>query len=263
MNLATTLIRRHPLLPVVGTLGLAILACAKPTAPETPDVPSFSYEPTQSDAGKGISLALLKPQLPDSYAEAARNSYQGYEFLTGNKIRVWASEPAITRATREAVGRSLVEYFTASGFTVSGPFESAEEMTFPEKKQADLLLSVEFGIAFQVPPLVWTGDSPTGPMPYSEGPCMVVGSISFVLWEPLSMQRMWAKSVEVKEAQTADCTVKVKSAEQWKTLMENRVAPLHEEAFEHVMNAAERYFNPEEVALVKKQAEEVREKKVY
>lgn len=61
-----------------------------------------------------------------------------------------------------------------------------------------------------------------------------------------------------------DCTVEnVVPGATWMTLMYNVSSPMYEQAFANTMTTAERDFNPEEVALVKKQSAELREKKVY
>lgn len=76
------------------------------------------------------------------------------------------------------------------------------------------------------------------------------------------MQRMWAKSADVPRAQ-ADCTIEAGSGQAYDILLSNAFGPLYENAFKATLTAAMRYFSPEEVALVKRQAQELRDRKVY
>jgi hypothetical protein len=233
------------LTPVLGTMAIVFLGCmSKPVPVPSPVTPQFSYQPSNSEAGTGTSIALIEPELS--------NARKGQ----------W--EPAAGTAMRAAIGRSLVSYFTANAFTISGPFESVEIMTFPEKKQANLLLTIEHDLAPTFPQAQSQHSAWDGAVKkvYSEGVCTLSGTISFVMWEPLSMQRMWAKQVEIP-ATRVDCTAEGPTQAHWGRAIENKLASLYSKAFSATMSTAEKYFHPEEVALVKSQAEELRERKVY
>lgn len=242
--------RRRFLIPILALLGSGTQACShQVTLPEQYQ-PSFNYIPTPSIAGRGISIALVNPAASSRLQMAIASS--------------GVPELAIGRDTRAAIGRALVQYFTASGFTVSGPFANVEAMTFPEKKQADLVLTVEYDLMPTSPSASVGYSSWDGQMNRVEsaGECTLNGQVSFVLWEPLSNQRMWAKSVEVPTA-TANCTIRAKSQPEYRVLWNNALGELYEGAYVNTVGTIERYFSPEEVALVKSQAEELRLKKVY
>ena len=227
---------------------LSAASCASTLTVPPQRTPSYRYAAPKSEAGKGISVAILRPTL------AKR--------LLGT--------PADTReyaALRDALARSLLEYMTAQGMTVSGPFSAVEDMTFPEKKQADLLLSAEFDTDTTVP----TGTSAAGsffspdPTVSSNGSCQITGRVSFVVWEPLSMQRMWSKTLDITPV-TAACSFSfsgTNAGEAWRVAIMNAAAGLSEQMFNQTMAAAARYFDPGEVALIKAQSAELREKKVY
>ena len=181
------------------------------------------------------------------------------------QIPIPTSDPEGTEygVLRDSVGRSLLQYFTSSSFTVSGPFKSVDDMTFPEKKQADLLLTVEFGVLTDQPRFVAHRDSNRALLAVtSEGDCSVRGTIMFVLWEPLSMQRMWAKTVDV-QATTFSCTIRAANGDDYNVQLMNGFQKAYEVIFRDTMTSAERYFDPEEVALVKRQSLELRANKVY
>lgn len=248
--------KRHPLVCVVAVIGLLGLACAKPAAPQALETASFSYTPTPVSGGQGISLALVSAKNSDRLAAT---------FAAPGQL-----DADLNRSARDAISRSLVAYFTGAGFTVSGPFKSVDEMTFPEKKQADLILTVEFDLVAHSPSvqkfagLRDSGIQISNDKYAAEGDCTLGGSVSFVMWEPLSMQRMWAKSADL-DGQTQDCTIKLPGVQgaEYNAMMTNNFVRLYEAGFASTMKTAERYFNPEEVALVKTQSAELREKKVY
>lgn len=254
-----TMILRRPLLPTLSLLAALSLACAKSGPPPTPYAPNFAFEPTMSRAGEGISIGLVNPKITDAVYTSLVMQYA----KMGVTLAPGAGEPPEYQAFREAVGRGLVGYFTGSGFTVSGPFKSTDEMTFPEKKQADLVLTVDFGVLADQPTPALVRDN-AGKVVYasSSGNCTVTGAVSFVLWEPLSMQRMWAKSVDVPPS-SFDCTIPTMQASSFDVLIRNGFNRAYEQIFTNTLQTAVRYFNPEEVALIKKQALELRANKVY
>lgn len=250
----------RPLPLTLGLMGALSLACMKPAEPApTPYVPSYAYEAPTSEAGRGISIALVRPSLSNEATASIAMQYAKMRVLPPAD----GGEAAPLRALRAATGRAMFDYFMASGFTTSGPFQDVNVMTFPEKKQADLLLTVEFGILTDQPrPDIFQTSPGRVERVDSEGDCSVRGAISFVMWEPLSMQRMWSKTTEVPPS-TFSCTFSADSAEAYDLMIFNAFNRTYESAFANTMRAVERYFSPEEVALVKAQAQELRERKVY
>ena len=90
----------------------------------------------------------------------------------------------------------------------------------------------------------------------------MLDTISLVLWEPLSNQRLWSKSVDIP-VESTDCTVPSGSEDSVAIQFTNKVSRAIEKAFPVIMRTFEKYFSPEEMALVKQQSKELREKKVY
>lgn len=225
--------------PLVPFLVLVVTACATTPPPPPPRyTPTFAYTPKKLGAGAGVSIAIVRPKSSDRLAAVSAQGEADY-----------------MSAMREALGRSVLQYFTSNEFTVSGPFAKVDEMSFPEKKQADLLLVIEIDLMPAFPMVVGSARNSV-----TSGSCSVGGAISFVLWEPLSMQRMWSKSVDVTKSR--DCSTTGSWAYVQQDLV-NGMARLYESAFPEVMRAAEKYFHPDEVQVVKKQSLELREKKVF
>ena len=256
-------VRPPRLMPLtLALLGGTALACAHQVNIPESYTPTYTFNPPTSAAGQGISIAIIAPKLGQS---ATSNMLAQYRKLGVAPPPDFASHPdAAYQAFMDAVDRSLLQYLTASSISVSGPFRSVDEMTFPEKKQADLVLTIDLNVTTDQPGIAVDYSSWDGRVNEveSRGPCSVGGTVDFVIWEPLSLQRMWAKSAEVPRVE-ADCTLKAGSMGAYNVLLGNAFATLYEPAFKTTLTAAMRYFSPEEIALVKRQAQELRDRKVY
>jgi len=206
--------------------------------------PSYAYSPTAVQGGEAISIALLEPHFEEQEVSE------------------------IDRAFQSALERALLNYFTTNNFSVSGPFKSMDVMTFPEKKQTNLVLETTLAYYGDFPQIYKEGHTSSwdGSTTYSyqaSGSCSMTGVISFTLWEPLSQQRMWTKEVPVPR-DSVDCTFEeTKSSDLVNRIWWNAGAKLIEELFGETMHQVERYFHPDEVRLVNEQAQELRDRKVY
>ena len=231
------------LLTIITIFGLVGCATKHVELPELYQS-TYSYEPESGAEGAGIAIALLEPQF-------------GFEEVDDRD-----------RNFQAALQRSMLAYFTSQGFTVSGPFRSMEEMTFPEKKQADLVLDTTLAYSGNFPEIHKEGHTEImfGTTSYSywvSGECSYAGTISFTIWEPLSKQRMWTREVPVPR-DSVDCSVKeTRSGDLVNRIWGNAFTRLYEAMYRETMVQAERYFHPEEVKLIKQQSQELRERTVY
>ncbi|MFH0806580.1 MAG: hypothetical protein V1885_02555 [Candidatus Brennerbacteria bacterium] len=217
--------------------------------------PTFDFTPPSvaPSASAGVTFAIVN----SSYSE--------------NKdwTRVWP----FTDISRN-MARDFVEIVNARGFTVRGPFGSYDEMIFPDKQGSDLVLqpTVEMTLEFrnlsvkeEMAPLL----SLETRSKYSlKGEAVIGGRITLSLLESLSKERMWSKSIEIPpglipwegEKQYWNRPTQV-------DLSDNGVArPIGttmEVLYAKVMQTAWDYLNPDEMRMVKKQAEEIKKKKVY
>jgi hypothetical protein len=222
-------------------------------------VPKYDY--TGAKQGQGadkLSIALVRPAFSATYFRTYRVDDVEKDFV-------------------QALDRALVNYFTSNGFTVSGPFDSLDAMTFPEKKQADLVLLTEIDYRWQLPPVAQSNEKTAstwwdGAIDHCytcTGSLKLGGSVKFTLWEPLSGQRMWSKDVVAGDQSESvnlpkTCSNSLSDATAvMKRAFLNAQLKVQEIAFVAAVKQAERYFHPDEVRLVKQQAAELRAKKVY
>ncbi len=217
--------------------------------------PEYAYSPSEVGGdGSTVSLAIVSP----AYSDA---------LLTSLNI---TSRPTVADDEYlAALERSLLDYFTTNKFAVSGPFKSVDDMTFPEKKQSDLVLEITVDVrppdpnselktrigrnAWSGDRTVWSADTEIG----------YRGAIQFTLWEPLSMQRMWTKSIDVSGSKVPLEFDETDSVDLVNRLWANALNRASDLAFDHTMGQVERFFHPDEIRLVKEQSKEIRDSKVY
>lgn len=90
--------------------------------------------------------------------------------------------------------KDFMEILTARGFGVRGPFNTYDEMNFPDKKDSDLILTAEFGISLDTNAVRFKYYANKW---HAEGPVVVKGSIYLVVSESLTNERMWSKKVPI------------------------------------------------------------------
>ncbi|MGH7596512.1 MAG: hypothetical protein ACREOI_09170 [bacterium] len=233
-------------------LGLLGCAASKPVKTvHTPNFPKFTSTmgSTQSVLSD-ISIALINP----SYGTTS----------TGGEEHEWA------KMFRASLAKEIEQLIVNRGFKVVGPFATVDEMTFPQKKQSDLLLMPIINVILNYPQAQtvtktdWgsalAGGSGTKEIQIWNGPCNSQGFINFELWEPLSMQKMWAKRVDIEPTQV-DCSAK--NYEAFVAAYNAALAQLLETSYKTALSKADAYFAREEIELVTKQSQELRTKKVY
>ncbi|MEK7727829.1 MAG: hypothetical protein AAB354_05405, partial [candidate division KSB1 bacterium] len=177
---------------------IAILGCAatKPVKTvRTPTFPKFTSTVATQDAPSNITIALINPVYT----------------LGGSAVE----ENEWSLAFKNSLAKEIEQLIISRGFKITGPFVDFNEMTFPQKKQSDLVLKPIIAFIFEGPKAQtvtktdWggaiLGGSGTKEAQVWIGPCITQGFISFELWEPLSEQKMWAKRVEI-EARQVDCS---------------------------------------------------------
>ena len=162
------------------------------------------------------------------------------------------TEKQFTEALTSAVEQNL----NGAGFKLAGPYDSLEEMTFPQKKQADLVVKLSSGVKITTPQGTPEVSSLGALTTKYSGNCELTGHVSMEIWEPISAQRIWTKRVEMPTA-TENCT----GSEM--TVIKNARAKLFESAFAETTKKLDQHISPEEIESFRKQAKELRDKKVY
>ncbi len=170
----------------------------------------------------------------------------------------------------ERMSLDFQQILSARGYTVRGPFKLYDEMAFPDKKGSDLVLEPSLDVQLEKT----TTDHSTNINLLSSskdtynlsGEGILSGRVTLALLESLSKERMWFKSIELTPV-----SFKWESNKDYKSpnaYIENRdiskpLGQALENIYKQIMEASWKYLDPEEMKIVKRQAEEIKAKKVY
>jgi len=103
-----------------------LIGCVAGTTNIVKPTPNFSWEPPNKESSQNLNLALIDP----SFAKESRF--------------VFYKKSPYLKTFLDSVHTDLQRTLLAKGFTVTGPYENFEVMTFPNKKDAPLALIPEF-----------------------------------------------------------------------------------------------------------------------
>jgi len=161
--------------------------------------------------------------------------------------------------------------------TVTGPFESLDMMTYPDKKNADLSLTPEIFINPQSRDTSQWADVGS----YFKKPVEVKVDawVVLMLREPLSSEKIWIKKVEIKE-ETEQTEIYAQKVSRGPIRPGSRihnygpggivydgrkdaVANIIKKIYPQVMQTVWKYLNTEEILILKEKAEEIRKLKRY
>ena len=243
-------------IPLFIVAALIILAgCGpKPGQQEKTEVritPTFDYVPPVQSLPDtvDISFCLVNPRFPDAWKDYLAY-YPFDKFLKNMPL-------------------DFEEIISAKGFRMRGPFRTYDEMTFPDKSESDLVMMP--GIEIDVRPMgnVKQGKEFLTEIPYWEwsGQVNLSGRITISLNETLTNERMWTKSVELPTKSFNYKTPKYKQPiekpQVSDTEFANQLAVQLQEYYTITMEQVWKYLDPQEMAMVKKQAQDLKAKKRY
>lgn len=234
---------------LAGALALIIGCASTATLKQPAYVPTFKFTPpaTAAPGSAGVAFALVNPRY--------------------TKNEAWTTRPPFTTFAGN-MSADFQEMLNARGFTVRGPFAAVEEMTFPDKKGADLTIqpTLELSVALLQTRIEEKINLLTANTYVAHLNCTVDGRVTFAVTEPLSGERMWFKSVPVAPT-TIELLAPVAAGQSLSGEVDlsgsSALAQALDRQYTAVLGAAWNYLDPTEMALVKKQGDEIRAKKVY
>jgi len=253
---------------VIGILSLIgiILACAvppsqviKPPVSQWGDNYFYAYEPPEKAVGSvKVTMAIVNPYFSEKLAGG----------IYGKVARGFSKSMAI----------DLDKIIVAKGMTVTGPFESLDMMTYPDKKNADLTLTPEIFINVQSRDITdWEMKGSDWFIKTVE--VKVDAWVVLMMREPLSSEKIWIKKIGVGEM--------AESAEIWAQVMDmgprpeypyirkygpgrylydgtkDAVANIIKKMYPNIMQTTWRYLDTQEILVLKEKAEEIKKLKRY
>ena len=171
-----------------------------------------------------------------------------------------------------ALQQDIARILEAKGFGVRGPYESYDLIPYQDKKGVDFLLVPYIELSVEAKDIkedlesFWAWQSPT----LQTGNAVVTGKLTIELREIFTRELMWVKNIPFKDTTTPFTIVvpweaaqhEVKRPYAYDPIL-NVSAKALEENYPDIMATFYNLVDPEEMAVIKKQAQELRSKKGY
>ncbi len=214
-------------------------------------VANFSYTPSAQETPDSAGVTFTVGDLTYNYHPKS-------DYIT------WYTSAQLAKLT-EAVKQDLSKLLAAKGFSVRGPFESYDLIPFQDKKAIDLWLipTLELSVTgkntkhdyanFMLTSYLDTGD------------VEVTGVIILGLKEIVTRELLWSKSIPIKKFEfsfAARYPINSPSSA-WYDAVMNELAKGLEKQYPELLAAVLKNIDPEEMRIIKKQAQELRSKKGY
>ena len=238
-----------------GALMLQTAGCGpKPSGREQVEktiTPTFDFMPPSKLPADTASVVfcLVAPSYPDAWKDYL--AYYPYDKFVKN------------------MPLDFEEIISAKGFRMRGPFRTYDEMTFPDKKEADLILTPKIEIDVTPAGRVEQGKEFLTDVPFWKwsGQVNLGGRITINLNETLTNERMWTKSVELPVRSFSYKSPKyqgpINGPQVSDTEFGNLLAVQLQDYYTTTMEQVWKYLDPQEMDMVKKQARDLKEKKRY
>jgi len=223
-------------------------------------IPTFSYTPPIQATPGSADVTFL-----------VLNVHVKYEESKASPGSIW-----FTRKQFESLAKGMEQGFmnilAARGITVRGPFDSYDNIPFPDKKGSDLIFipAIEFSLDLKDENATHVSAIVDGSYGYNlTGKFVMSGKVNLVLREPMTRELMWIKNIEINKIEvpynvstrlTTPGGSSIKAVAAYNGIL-NDVAKAIEKQYPTIMETAWKYFDPEEMKLVKKQTQELKDKK--
>lgn len=247
-------------LSIIGllfALSLLVASVTGKVAMESLNSPNFSYSPTATpDRGSAdITMALISPIYSNISA-------------TGEPFKSF----------KKSLESEILEALTAKGYAVRGPFASRDEMIFSDKESSHLALIIDIQPELAKASGAWKSvrmKSGNTAYMFHKGTVNVYGKVNLTAMEPISGEKMWAKSVSIPQqttrvftsskvftgsANTADLKVLSILAEAGDANVANPLSEALEASFSDIMDKIWRHLDPEEFQRMKPKIAELKSK---
>ncbi len=191
----------------------------------------------------------------------------------------------VAKGFAKSMAVDLDRILVAKRMTVNGPFATIEDMTYPDKKGADLTLTPRVFITTYVKDGRWRIDKRCKRME-RDFEMRIGGWIAFEMREPLSNEKIWIKKMELEDMVVKDVEVYAAEPQRyevsggpgplrrervsaWKTGEPlyngkvNAIAGSLKKVYPAVMEKFWTYINTEEILNLKTKTKEIRDLKRY
>ncbi|TAL59872.1 MAG: hypothetical protein EPN85_08535 [Bacteroidetes bacterium] len=167
---------------------LLYFGCATKKATTALVIPDFDFSPPSPVApgSAGIKIALFDPIYPGNFMYSNKSPFKHF---------------------RSSMGKDFEEVLTARGFTVKGPYEAYDLMTYSDKTECELGLFVDIELNIDKTSGGWryhpSGAYGTGNFSKYEGTLTLSGKITLYISETFTRQKLIVKSLPIPQTELA------------------------------------------------------------
>lgn len=215
--------------------------------------PSFTYAARASESKVDVTIGLVNPQ------------------FTGDGVSYWQQNQndEVVRNMVRALKASFNSLLVTKGFSVAGPFDSINDMTFPEKRGSDVVLYAELDVNGGYHVTNVRKDVDYGVLGATEVVRCDVriapsGSVQLIANEPMTGEKVWVKRIDVTQPPiNLGGTGQVCAGKAVTQEIRNAWGQAHEALYKMVMGALDRYVTADEFVVLKQQAADLKSRKGY
>ncbi|MCG2713163.1 MAG: hypothetical protein L6416_12700 [Candidatus Omnitrophica bacterium] len=248
--------RKYLMVLVLSLLAVLPIGCATTPASQTSQqetgkyVANFTYTPAAQETpnSEGVTFTV---------GDITYNYHPKVDFIT------WYNFEQLGNLSN-AVKQDFSNLLAAKGFSVRGPFESYDLIPFQDKKAIDLRLipTLELFVTgkntkhdyanFMLTSYLDTGD------------VEVTGKIILELKEIATLELLWSKSIPITKFEFSYAIrYPINAPNNLDNIVMDDVAKGIEKQYPDIMATIEKLIDPEEMGIIKKQAQELKNKKGY
>ncbi len=235
---------------------LLLLTSCGMTAPTTTkrEVKNFDWTPPTTASAKSadLSIILLNPSYVDGFED---------------------SKEEIFKKFAKNMSADFEEALVAKGYSLRGPYDTYDEIVFSDKSETDLMLDVkiDFNYEFENGAFKKTASlgaamlGATAYKYYINGDLYLGGKINLVIYESMTKEKLWVKSIKLSDKTVTMRTGKHNSV---KELIGdpgylNPISVALDEYYQQALKTAWNHLDPRELNALKIQVRELRAKKGY
>jgi hypothetical protein len=255
---------------MVATIGF-ILACAPDQYQVTPlpashwnDNYFYNYEPKQKAPAASVHANVI---VVNPFYKEAESAFADVAYAK------------VGKGFSKSMGVDLDKIIVAKGMTAVGPYATLDDVTYPDKKGADLTLAPRVFLTSDIK-MSETRHREYNGVGHLERPFTMKlgGWVAYEMREPLSGQKMWVKKLELEDREVNGVEIYEATAvrqDQYGAVLEwgtgklvysgraEALADALKAYYPVIMEKAWTYLNAEEILDLKEKTKEIRERKVF
>ncbi len=237
----------------------------------------FDYTPTvDKKLSEPLTMLLISPSYQITYPQGSSSNvfYQtGQNYAFGYNTDAITSFESITSKYTNAMGEDFKEMMTSRDFRIIEMVKNKESATFSQREQSNFCLIGK--VTLEISDQVTSSSEPAKNIgavlltnvysPGSQNGVFGVKSrITLEVYEPLTWQLIWTKSLETEPLQENyqfKWNYMSVNSYSYKVGSDSRavsLASLLEKSYKNVMDNLMTYIDPDEFTLLSKQAKEIR-----